>query len=175
MLWLLGPLYQHHHAWVFPFLLIRSLLLGQCEAPLWCSSVLWALYQRISLPLGWRILCWTFILQGQMKLERQQILSLFIKVMKKFYKHLYAIAAKEIDSALPRLKEVTLKTCRLSRSVFNRILMARFYCPPLQNNPLQKTNLPFPISKGLLGEALTLKCVAPRNNSLRFDDRYWRR
>ncbi|XP_056168240.1 RNA cytidine acetyltransferase 1-like isoform X2 [Syzygium oleosum] len=48
-------------------------------------------------------------IEGQMKLERQQILSLFIKVMKKFYKHLYAIAAKEIDSALPRLKEVVLE------------------------------------------------------------------
>ncbi|XP_048134806.1 RNA cytidine acetyltransferase 1-like isoform X3 [Rhodamnia argentea] len=47
--------------------------------------------------------------EGQMKLERQQIMSLFIKVMKKFYKHLYAIAAKEIDSALPRLKEVVLE------------------------------------------------------------------
>lgn len=41
-----------------------------------------------------------------MKLERQQILSLFIKVMKKFYKHLYGIASKEIESVLPRLKEV---------------------------------------------------------------------
>ncbi|KAF8018616.1 hypothetical protein BT93_H3497 [Corymbia citriodora subsp. variegata] len=47
--------------------------------------------------------------EGQMKLERQQILSLFIKVMKKFYKHLYAVAAKEIHSALPRLKEVVLE------------------------------------------------------------------
>lgn len=47
--------------------------------------------------------------EGQIKLERQQILSLFIKVMKKFYKHLHANAAKEIDSALPRLKEVVLE------------------------------------------------------------------
>jgi len=47
------------------------------------------------------------ILQGQMKLERQQILSLFIKVMKKFYKFLYGIASKEIDSSLPHLKKVS--------------------------------------------------------------------
>lgn len=43
-----------------------------------------------------------------MKLERQQILSLFIKVMKKFHKYLHAIASKEIESALPRLKDVSL-------------------------------------------------------------------
>lgn len=42
-----------------------------------------------------------------MKLEREQILSLFIKVMKKLYVHLYGIAAKEIDTTLPRLKEVS--------------------------------------------------------------------
>lgn len=47
--------------------------------------------------------------EGQIKLERQQILSLFIKVMKKFYKHLHANATKELDSALPRLKEVVLE------------------------------------------------------------------
>ncbi|OWM91385.1 hypothetical protein CDL15_Pgr017303 [Punica granatum] len=47
-------------------------------------------------------------LQGQMKLENQQIMALFNKVMKKFYKHLYAIASKEIESALPRLKDVSM-------------------------------------------------------------------
>lgn len=45
--------------------------------------------------------------QEEMKLEREQILSLFIKVMKKLYVHLYGIAAKEIDTTLPRLKEVS--------------------------------------------------------------------
>ncbi|XP_010681061.2 RNA cytidine acetyltransferase 1 [Beta vulgaris subsp. vulgaris] len=44
-------------------------------------------------------------IEGQMKLERQQILSLFIKVMKKFHKYLYGVASKEIESTLPRLKE----------------------------------------------------------------------
>ncbi|CAK9137393.1 unnamed protein product [Ilex paraguariensis] len=48
-------------------------------------------------------------IQGEMKLERQQILSLFIKVMKKLHKHLYGIASKEIDSSLPRLREVVMK------------------------------------------------------------------
>ena len=44
-----------------------------------------------------------------MKLERQQILSLFIKVMKKFYKYLYGLASKEIESTLPRLKEIVME------------------------------------------------------------------
>lgn len=44
-----------------------------------------------------------------MKLERQQILSLFIKVMKKFYKYLNGIASKEIDSTLRPHKEVSVE------------------------------------------------------------------
>nr|KJB49109.1 hypothetical protein B456_008G101500 [Gossypium raimondii] len=40
-------------------------------------------------------------------LERQQILSYFKKVMIKLYKYLYGVASKEIESALPRLKEVS--------------------------------------------------------------------
>ncbi|EEF30197.1 conserved hypothetical protein [Ricinus communis] len=48
-------------------------------------------------------------IEGQMKLERTQILSLFIKVMKKFHKYLYGIASSEILSTLPRLKEVKLE------------------------------------------------------------------
>ncbi|KAF8403600.1 hypothetical protein HHK36_011704 [Tetracentron sinense] len=47
-------------------------------------------------------------IEGEMKLERQQILSLFIKVMKKLYKYLYSITSKEIDSMLPRLQEVVM-------------------------------------------------------------------
>ena len=47
-----------------------------------------------------------FLLQEQMKLERIQILSLFMKVMKKFYKYLHGIASKDAESTLPRLKEV---------------------------------------------------------------------
>ncbi|KAF8405889.1 hypothetical protein HHK36_007967 [Tetracentron sinense] len=48
-------------------------------------------------------------IEGEMKLERQQILSLFIKVMKKLYKYLHSVASKEIDSTLPRLKQVSRK------------------------------------------------------------------
>ncbi|TKY57778.1 N-acetyltransferase protein [Spatholobus suberectus] len=48
-------------------------------------------------------------IQGQMKLERQQILSEFIKIMKKFYKYLYGIESKEIESTLPRLKEIVME------------------------------------------------------------------
>lgn len=48
-------------------------------------------------------------IEGAMKLERQQILSLFIKVMKKFYKYLYEIAAKEIDSVQSRLREIVME------------------------------------------------------------------
>ncbi|XP_062148759.1 RNA cytidine acetyltransferase 1 [Alnus glutinosa] len=47
--------------------------------------------------------------EGQIKLERQQILSLFIKVMKKFHKYLYSIASKEIESTLPQRKEIVMK------------------------------------------------------------------
>ncbi|KAJ0971387.1 hypothetical protein J5N97_019346 [Dioscorea zingiberensis] len=46
-------------------------------------------------------------IKEEMKLEREQILSLFIKVMRRLYNYLYNIAAKEIDSTLPRLKEVS--------------------------------------------------------------------
>ncbi|XP_027368437.1 RNA cytidine acetyltransferase 1-like [Abrus precatorius] len=53
-------------------------------------------------------------IEGQLKLERQQILSLFIKVMKKFYKYLYGLASKEIESTLPRLKEIVLKPHSIS-------------------------------------------------------------
>lgn len=48
------------------------------------------------------------VVEGEMKLERQQILSLFIKVMKKFYKYLYSVASNEIDSTVPRLKEISM-------------------------------------------------------------------
>ena len=42
-----------------------------------------------------------------MGLERPRILSQFIKVMKKFYKYLDNIASKEIESIMPRLREVS--------------------------------------------------------------------
>ncbi|KAK7318525.1 hypothetical protein RJT34_03228 [Clitoria ternatea] len=48
-------------------------------------------------------------IKEQTELERQQILSLFIKVMKKFYDHLYGLASKEIESTLPRLKEIVME------------------------------------------------------------------
>ncbi|XP_022132534.1 RNA cytidine acetyltransferase 2-like [Momordica charantia] len=48
-------------------------------------------------------------IEGQMKLERQQILSLFIKVMKKFHKYLYGIASKEIESTMPRMREIPME------------------------------------------------------------------
>ncbi|XP_059624435.1 RNA cytidine acetyltransferase 1-like [Cornus florida] len=53
-------------------------------------------------------------IEREMKLEGQQILSLFIKVMKKFYKYLYGIASKEIDSTLPRLKENVMEPHSIS-------------------------------------------------------------
>ncbi|KAA8530952.1 hypothetical protein F0562_005681 [Nyssa sinensis] len=53
-------------------------------------------------------------IEGETKLERQQILSLFIKVLKKFYKYLYGIASKEIDSTLPRLKEIVMEPHTIS-------------------------------------------------------------
>ncbi|KAK9292867.1 hypothetical protein L1049_020848 [Liquidambar formosana] len=47
-------------------------------------------------------------IEGSMKLERQQILSLFRKVMKKFHKYLYDLLTKEFDSNFPQVREVTL-------------------------------------------------------------------
>lgn len=45
-------------------------------------------------------------LQRQMQLERGQIHSLLSKVANKLYDYLYRIAGEEIESTLPRLKEV---------------------------------------------------------------------
>ncbi|TQD93820.1 hypothetical protein C1H46_020592 [Malus baccata] len=53
-------------------------------------------------------------IEGLMKLERQQILSLFIKVMKKFHKYLYAIASEGLESTLPKPKETLLEPHKIS-------------------------------------------------------------
>ncbi|KAK6924169.1 putative tRNA binding domain [Dillenia turbinata] len=54
-------------------------------------------------------------IEGSMKLERQQILSLFIKVMKKFHKYFEGLASKEMDSTLPsRLKEIVMEPYNVS-------------------------------------------------------------
>ncbi|KAF9609215.1 hypothetical protein IFM89_014409 [Coptis chinensis] len=44
-------------------------------------------------------------IEREMKLERQQILSQFIKVMKKLHKYLDCIASNEIESTLPQPRE----------------------------------------------------------------------
>eukprot|EP00252_Welwitschia_mirabilis_P011487 TRINITY_DN25743_c0_g1_i2.p1 TRINITY_DN25743_c0_g1~~TRINITY_DN25743_c0_g1_i2.p1 ORF type:complete len:908 (-),score=163.33 TRINITY_DN25743_c0_g1_i2:567-3083(-) len=47
--------------------------------------------------------------ESQLKqLDRQQILALFSKIIKKLYTQLHKAAAKEIESVLPRLKEVVM-------------------------------------------------------------------
>ncbi|XVF61787.1 hypothetical protein PTKIN_Ptkin08bG0158500 [Pterospermum kingtungense] len=56
----------------------------------------------------------SYVEEQMKKLERQQILSQFKKVMIKLYKYLYGVAAKEIDSALPRLKERVLEPHSIS-------------------------------------------------------------
>ncbi|KAL1209886.1 RNA cytidine acetyltransferase 2 [Cardamine amara subsp. amara] len=48
-------------------------------------------------------------IERQMKLERVQIHSLFLKVAKNLYEYLNGVAGKEIESALPRLKERELE------------------------------------------------------------------
>lgn len=53
-------------------------------------------------------------IEGVMKLERQQILSLFIKVIKKVYKYLYAIASEEIQSTLPQPKVTLMEPHKIS-------------------------------------------------------------
>ncbi|ONK79120.1 uncharacterized protein A4U43_C01F3140 [Asparagus officinalis] len=47
-------------------------------------------------------------MKKEMKLEGEQIMSSFRKVMKKLYNYLHTVTTKEIESTLPRLKEVTL-------------------------------------------------------------------
>ncbi|KAJ6794682.1 RNA cytidine acetyltransferase 1-like [Iris pallida] len=54
-------------------------------------------------------------IKKETKLEREQIMSSFRKVMKKLYNYLYSVAAKEIDTTMPRLnKEVTLAPHNIS-------------------------------------------------------------
>ncbi|XP_052195629.1 RNA cytidine acetyltransferase 1-like isoform X2 [Diospyros lotus] len=48
-------------------------------------------------------------IEGEMKLERQQVMSLQMKVMKKLHKYLNDIASKEIDATLPRLREIVME------------------------------------------------------------------
>jgi hypothetical protein len=43
----------------------------------------------------------------ELGIEREQVLSNFIKTMKKLYGYLHNIAGKEIEATLPRLKEVS--------------------------------------------------------------------
>lgn len=45
-----------------------------------------------------------------MKIERNQILSLYMKIMKKFYKYLIGTASEEIDTIRLRLKEVSIQS-----------------------------------------------------------------
>ncbi|XP_022741678.1 RNA cytidine acetyltransferase 1-like [Durio zibethinus] len=56
----------------------------------------------------------SYVEEQMKKLERQQILSQYKKVMIKLYKYLYGVASKEIDSALPRLKERVLEPHSIS-------------------------------------------------------------
>ncbi|XP_050206833.1 RNA cytidine acetyltransferase 1 [Mercurialis annua] len=53
-------------------------------------------------------------LEAQMKLERTQIMSLFIKVIKKLYKYIQSVASSEIQSTLLQLKEIELKPHHIS-------------------------------------------------------------
>ncbi|XP_057806961.1 RNA cytidine acetyltransferase 1-like [Salvia miltiorrhiza] len=48
-------------------------------------------------------------IEMEMKLERQQILSLYMKVMKKFYKYLSSIAVKDTLPTVSRLKDITME------------------------------------------------------------------
>ncbi|KAL1567967.1 RNA cytidine acetyltransferase 1-like [Salvia divinorum] len=48
-------------------------------------------------------------IEAEMNLERQQILSLYMKVMKKFYKYLSSIALKDTLPTVSRLKDITME------------------------------------------------------------------
>ncbi|KAL5709167.1 hypothetical protein ACHQM5_019886 [Ranunculus cassubicifolius] len=47
-------------------------------------------------------------MEREMTLERQQILSQFIKSMKKLYNYLYNVAAEKIEATLPQLRDVVM-------------------------------------------------------------------
>ncbi|KAH7837333.1 hypothetical protein Vadar_012678 [Vaccinium darrowii] len=47
-------------------------------------------------------------IEGRMKIEKQQILSLFRKVLKKIYKYLYDVLTKDFEPSLPRERMVSL-------------------------------------------------------------------
>ncbi|GAB4850393.1 hypothetical protein Ancab_029698 [Ancistrocladus abbreviatus] len=49
-------------------------------------------------------------IKEQMKIERQQVLHLFRKVLVKFYKYFYEVLTKELDSNFPKNKEVVLES-----------------------------------------------------------------
>ncbi|KAK7402324.1 hypothetical protein VNO78_14503 [Psophocarpus tetragonolobus] len=51
---------------------------------------------------------------GQMKLERQQLLSEFRKIMKLLYNYVNGLASKEIESTLPPKKEIVMEPHSLS-------------------------------------------------------------
>lgn len=53
-------------------------------------------------------------IEGQMKLERQQVLTLFKKVMKKLHKYITSILTEDAESALPRLRDFELKPHSIS-------------------------------------------------------------
>ncbi|KZV17283.1 hypothetical protein F511_27535 [Dorcoceras hygrometricum] len=48
-------------------------------------------------------------IESEMKLERQQIMSLYMKVMKKFYKLLRESASNEIHSSVPHLRDIAME------------------------------------------------------------------
>ncbi|KAF5950828.1 hypothetical protein HYC85_012821 [Camellia sinensis] len=47
-------------------------------------------------------------IKGMMKIEREQVLSLFRKIMTKIYKHLYDVLTKNFVSSFPQEREVSL-------------------------------------------------------------------
>ncbi|KAL8478874.1 hypothetical protein ACS0TY_030671 [Phlomoides rotata] len=48
-------------------------------------------------------------IEAELKLENQQVLSLYLKVMKKFYKYLSGIASKDTLPTVSRLKDISLE------------------------------------------------------------------
>ncbi|XP_075516380.1 RNA cytidine acetyltransferase 1-like [Primulina tabacum] len=48
-------------------------------------------------------------IEAEMKLERQQIMSLYMKVMKKFYKFLRDLESNEIHSSVPHLRDISME------------------------------------------------------------------
>ncbi|XP_071931337.1 RNA cytidine acetyltransferase 1-like isoform X3 [Coffea arabica] len=83
-------------------------LLAQCYFQEQLPVTLSYLQASILLCMGLQLHDVTYIEQGKMNIERQQVLSLFRKVMTRFHKYLYHVLTEEFETSFAKQKEVEL-------------------------------------------------------------------